>query len=364
VPVGRFVVQGAGEAATQVPLGDGDTGLVEVGEVAFFVQRVRPGTVVGRQSLLAADRGLVAATAVGAFVLVGLVVTSQLLWDPTAEAGQRVPERRFLSVELRVAPERAEPAILDVADESAPGRRAAGEEGAFGRPDAPVETISRVPRRDGLLVDRIDPSRIALVDVLRRETIRTGALTDIVSDTALAFDNRMAVAMDGAGSELDLGFGAGGMGFKGTGPGGGGDTFGRIHGGGRIDGPGGPGHGVRAGLGPKAAARVVEVVGTGGSTTEFCDRNNIQRVVRMRAAAIRACYEQSLQVDEGLAGKVSVRWTIGGDGRVDGVSVLESTIGSAAVERCVLAAIRGMRFDPPTEGVCVVAWPFVFRADR
>ena len=44
--------------------------------------------------------------------------------------------------------------------------------------------------------------------------------------------------------------------------------------------------------------------------------------------------------------------------------MLESTLGSAAVERCVLAAIRGMRFDPPTGGVCVVAWPFVFRADR
>ncbi len=352
-----------GDAATRVPLGEDDRGLVEVGDISLFFQLVRPDCVIGRRRW-APDAGLVAATAVGAFVVVGLLVAAQFLWDPTADAAQRAPERRLLAVDLRIAQEREIPKILEVTDESDGGKQADGEEGKFGRPDAPPELESRVPRRDGPLASRIDPAKIGLLNVLRSTNLHTRALTDIVSDTAEAFDNRMAVAMAGTGSELQIGFGSGGMGFKGTGPGGGGlDGYGRIRAIGHLDGPGGPGHGVRPGLGTKPPARVAQIVGDGGSASQFCNRDAIRRIVMLRSAAFRACYEQRLQVQASLEGKVSVRWTIGTDGRVDGASVVESTLSSASVEQCVVRAIGAMRFEPPVGGVCVVAWPFVFRAE-
>ena len=362
VEVAQFVRTGQ-TLATQVPIGEDDRGLVEVGDVALFFQLVQPDCVIGRRPWMP-DMGLVAATAVGAFVVVGLMVSAQLLWDPTADAAQRAPERRLLAVDLRMAEDREVPKILEISDEFDGGKQADGEEGKFGRPDAPPELESHVPRRDGPLASRIDPAKIGILNILRTSNLRTRALTDIVSDTAEAFDNRMAVAMAGTGSELQVGFGSGGMGFKGTGPGGGGpDGYGRIRALGRIDGPGGPGHAVHPGLGTKPPAKVAPIVGDGGLASQFCNRDAIRRIVMLRSSAFRACYEQRLQAQEGLRGKISVRWTIGTDGHVDGASVVESTLGSVGVEQCVVRAIGAMRFEPPVGGVCVVAWPFVFRAE-
>jgi len=156
-----------------------------------------------------------------------------------------------------------------------------------------------------------------------------------------------------------VGYGAGGMGFKGTGPGGGGTGgYGRIHGLGKID--TGGGLGVRAGLGSKGVRKVGNVSLEGMSGSQFCKRNDIMQVVMRRAAAIRACYEQQLQIHENLAGKITVRWTINLDGEVEGVTVVSSSLGNAAVEQCVLQTIRRMKFEKPEGGVCVVQWPFVF----
>ena len=111
----------------------------------------------------------------------------------------------------------------------------------------------------------------------------------------------------------------------------------------------------------KAVAKKVGRLGIGEMKSGgFCDQGNIEGVVKQRAGAIRACYEQELQLHDGLSGKVAVRWTINLEGKVDAAAVTNSTIGSAKVESCIITVIRRMRFASPEGGICVVQWPFVF----
>jgi hypothetical protein len=97
-----------------------------------------------------------------------------------------------------------------------------------------------------------------------------------------------------------------------------------------------------------------------GKSTGFCKKGDIAKVVRRRAGSIRACYEQRLQVKAGLQGKLTARWTIGFNGRVQSASPASNTLSDGATVACVLRVIRRMSFPRPEGGVCIVQWPFVF----
>ena len=186
----------------------------------------------------------------------------------------------------------------------------------------------------------------------------TKALSNLIDPNAAAFSNKLAVAMSGSGNVLQIGHGAGGLGFQGTGSGGGGDGgVGRIHGLGKMD--TGGGMAAKAGLGKKKKRRVGKVRISSGAATGFCKKGDIARVVRRRAHAIRACYEKRLQVKPKLSGKLTARWTIKATGSVGGASA-SGSLTDGTVKNCVLRVIRRMRFKKPEGGVCIVKWPFVF----
>lgn len=342
-----------------VPIERGDWAVLEFGDVELFFQFVRPSVVIGRRPAMALDGNIVAAIVGSMFVVLAFFVTAQFLWNPAGQVALRQAEKRYLKVEMNITQEKDEQLLEIGEEEDTVGKKAEGEEGKFGDPDKDPMLESKVPKRDGELVAKVDPKKIGLANVLSSQLSRSSAISSILSDNVDAFDNRMAVAMAGTGAELVVGYGAGGMGFKGTGPGGGGTGgYGRIHGLGRVD--TGGGMGLRAGLGTKQMKKVGNVSLDGMTGSGFCKRAHIQQVVLRRASAIRACYEAQLQIHENLAGKVTVRWTINLEGLVEGASIVESTLGNSAVEQCVLQTIRRMRFDPPEGGVCIVQWPFVF----
>jgi len=359
--VGEYVRKYTSDASglNYVKFEKGDWAVLKFGDVDMFFQFTRPDVIIGRQRALKADGNMIASTVGAFFVVTAVFVISQFLWNPAGAVEKRKAERRMMKVEMNIAQEKDEQ-LLDIGEEEdTVGKKAEGEEGKFGDPDKDPTLESKVPKRDGEMVSRIDPKKIGLANVLSNQLARSGALSSILSDNVDAFDNRMAVAMAGTGAELVVGYGAGGMGFKGTGPGGGGTGgYGRIHGLGKIDTGGGVG--IRAGLGSKGVRKVGNVSLEGMSGSQFCKRNDIMQVVMRKAAAIRACYEQELQIHENLAGKLTVRWTINLDGEVEGVTVVSSTLGNARVEQCVLQTIRRMKFEKPEGGVCVVQWPFVF----
>ena len=345
-----------------VDIGMGDWGMLHLGELSVFFQFVQPDAGVSKKGFLVFDEVVVAAVAVSFLVQVGFLWWSVTNWQESAIRMVGKNEKKIPKVEaIIINPEEPEP-LEDGEEDDTTAKRAEGEEGKFGDPDEDPEKESKIPKNDGKMVDKIDPKKVGLNDLLSSNKLGgSGAIANIMSSATDGFSNKIAVAMAGSGSEFVLGHGAGGLGFKGTGTGGGGDGgYGRIHGMGKID--TGGGMGVRAGLGKKGTKRVGKIKVGSGSTQGFCKKGQISSVVRRRAGAIRACYEKRLQVKPKLSGKITVRWTITMEGKVSNASSASDSLGDSEVKNCILRVLRRMRFQKPEGGICVVQWPFVFNS--
>ncbi|GMV27621.1 MAG: hypothetical protein AMXMBFR58_36520 [Phycisphaerae bacterium] len=94
--------------------------------------------------------------------------------------------------------------------------------------------------------------------------------------------------------------------------------------------------------------------------TGSCTLDDIAAAVRRRASAIRACYEQRLQVNPKLSGQVSVRWAIGTDGRVADAALASSTVADAKIGDCVVRVVKRIVHAKPQTGTCDVTWSFEF----
>jgi outer membrane biosynthesis protein TonB len=90
-------------------------------------------------------------------------------------------------------------------------------------------------------------------------------------------------------------------------------------------------------------------------------RDEITRVVNEHIYQIQACYERALMSKPGLAGKIVFDWTVNLKGRVSGVRVRSSSLGSPEVATCISGLIRGWKFTSPVGGDVIVTYPFLFR---
>jgi TonB family protein len=89
----------------------------------------------------------------------------------------------------------------------------------------------------------------------------------------------------------------------------------------------------------------------------------IDRIVEVKANATRACYREARGRLSDATVRVSVSFTIGGTGAVDAAEVVGAGSGDAAMDRCLVDAVRGMRFPRPLGGVTVrTSYAFEFRA--
>jgi len=359
--VKEFVAKKAGGASglNYATLESNDWGILEFGEINIFFQLTPIDQSVPKRSFWAFDKN-VAATMLFSFLLqFGLIGSTVFFWEETAVKADATDIRKIMKVEIMVSEEEEEEEIIeDGEEEDDAGKKAAGEEGKFGDPEIEPEKESKVPKMDGKMVDKIDVKNIGMNKLLNEAT--SEAISSILDDNAAVFENKIAVAMSGTGSEFVLGHGSGGMGFRGSGDGGGGTGFGRIHGLAKVDTGGGTA--VKTGLGKKKAKKVSKFKLGSGASQGFCQKSDIRKNVRRRAGAIRACYERRLQVKPKLSGKATIRWMITETGSVDGSSakVVKSTLKDKETEGCILRSIRRMRFKKPESGVCVIQWPFVF----
>lgn len=185
-------------------------------------------------------------------------------------------------------------------------------------------------------------------------------MSAILASNAGDLANKMRIAAAGSDADLFVGRGTDGMGFRGTGRGGDGNgPYGRIHG--LRDGlPDGNAIATAARLEKKATGPRGRISLGTGTSAGFCEAGQIAQVVRARAHAVRSCYEARLQVAPALAGKLTARWTIGLDGRVQSAAIVGDTLADGSVGDCVLRVVRRMAFAAPKGGVCVVQWPFAF----
>lgn len=140
--------------------------------------------------------------------------------------------------------------------------------------------------------------------------------------------------------------------------------------GGNIQGAGG--YGTKGKGGGQAGYGTLSMVGSAGDTTiglaqeatvaTGLDNDAIAAVINRNIGQIRFCYEQGLQGNPSLNGRVAVDFTIGGNGLVKAAGIDSSTMGSKIVEDCIVMRLRTWKFPLPQGGVDVrVTYPFVLR---
>jgi hypothetical protein len=165
----------------------------------------------------------------------------------------------------------------------------------------------------------------------------------------------------GQGTGVGDGIGTGTLrGSDGTGQGGGGTAHGDVitqgaikTGGTRVP------RGSPGGTGVKEVA-VDVTTGTAEGDLGGLTAEEINKVVRARKNAIRACYERELQRMPNLDGKIVFLWKIGSAGAVTSAKVKQSTMKNGAVEDCIVRQIQGMKFPAPRGGLATVTYPFIF----
>ncbi len=101
----------------------------------------------------------------------------------------------------------------------------------------------------------------------------------------------------------------------------------------------------------------------GNATTNGClSKEAIRRAIQRNTNQFRHCYEQGLQSQPDLGGRVEVQFQIQMSGAVStAASTARSTLGSAPVESCVATAMRRVSF-PQSECPSIVTYPFTFES--
>jgi TonB family protein len=347
------------------------------GDSELLLSAVRPGRALAPQGLTAAfdaqfGRFLLSAVALQMLML-GVVLSVPTDADRLSLDGFSSDDRW---VEFHLKPERdaAEPQddlFAALADGEPTAERAAAIEGASGRKDeslrdrraAIAADPARALRARAQAKTRALETANAAFQSLEGQMASVWGAQDraIGADAVSALGHLFAPQVGDAGSP-------GGLGASGPGPGAGGlDVASLGVGGPATRGRGRPGD-ERYGrdvtrLGDRKPRPPVPEMLTGKPiVTGALDMETVRRIVRQHNNETKYCYEKQLITRPDLAGRVTVKFTIGGSGAVIAAAVQESTVEDRTLEGCLMDRIRRWGFpEPRGGGVVVVTYPFVFR---
>lgn len=140
--------------------------------------------------------------------------------------------------------------------------------------------------------------------------------------------------------------------------------------GGNIQGAGG--YGTKGKGGGQAGYGNLSLVGSSGaspiplgaeaSVAKGLDKDQIAAVINRNLGQVRFCYEQGLQGDPHLNGRVAIAFVIGASGLVKTADIENTTLNAKAVEDCLVLRLKSWKFPLPEGGVDVkVSYPFVLR---
>lgn len=76
--------------------------------------------------------------------------------------------------------------------------------------------------------------------------------------------------------------------------------------------------------------------------------------------ALSGCYTQRVGRRRWLGGRLTLRWEVAADGRIERVLLAASDLGAWPVEQCVLGIAREVRFGAPVSGAAEVVLPLEF----
>ncbi|MCK6597100.1 MAG: AgmX/PglI C-terminal domain-containing protein [Bdellovibrionaceae bacterium] len=93
------------------------------------------------------------------------------------------------------------------------------------------------------------------------------------------------------------------------------------------------------------------------------DREEIANYIKTQLGQILYCYERQLSANKELFGKVSVKFTISGNGKVEAQSINDTSLKNSQVESCMLNKISAWKFPTPKGGTkVIVTYPFMFKS--
>ncbi|MCO4768816.1 MAG: FHA domain-containing protein [Deltaproteobacteria bacterium] len=341
----------------QLELKDDERFVNDIGHMVFFIHRVHKAKVLAApvgQNIDWLYFGILTALL---FVGAGLGVRLLTMpYDPSQEV-ITIPDRfvELMVQDIEKEKDKKKPAGNPDAGE---GAKAKDEEGKTGKKEAKLKKAkgSKVAIQKSELDKKIAES--------------TGLLADLnnMTDTSIfgtgGLDNSVSNAVGGLiGSQYGNQMGAGGLGSRGSGYGGGGtaEGLGGLGTKGRGSGASGYGrgggyYGQKGGGAPGVGAGDPIVLGA-------LDKSIIDRIVKKHLPQIRYCYQKELNKNPKLFGKMVVKFVIAKDGSVSSSSTKTSTLKAPIVENCVHSRFMRMRFPSPKGGgIVIVSYPFVFNS--
>lgn len=311
----------------------GDRGEFVLGHLTFSYEWVKEFVPIHRMDLAGQKKGLLIRTAIGAAVM----LLSFLVY--VLEPAEEPPPERLVKIIPKYRPPPKARAAVGKPKTKDGGSKKGAEGVAKAKPKPkPTEAEMLEKELSGDLVK--DLADIGNISPDRTTATKEDATLDAVLDQAAT----------------------GGTSTKGFKTGGGGKSAGI----GRTVGQGEGGFAGTGRLGLSGNAAVETSSGRGGYETEWqggLDRDVIDSIVRKKQNRIRLCYERQLNFKPDLAGKVTVHFVIGGDGRVLQSSIAEDTMRNRSVNQCILAEVKNWIFPRPKGGTKVeVDYPFVFES--
>lgn len=357
-----------------VPLGPDDYGVITMGNAAVFFQMVKAAPRIGAGlPLFLAEPARMLALLLSAFLhgMIALLLGLALMNAPPRDELE-LPTDLIRQFMVTPPPELLEPdptaGGTDTDDpgirdrEEAGGEAAAEEEGRVGREDSEQEETEM----EGEVTGGGAAARVANLGAL-------GAIRGADGEP-----NALSAAMEGPNiadllgglnsGRTVMGRGSGGRGLRGSGSGGGGTGPGTLFGAGSMGTGVGAGRGAgggRGGGGPGARGRPrqevrVQMRTAAPSVSGYLSPEQIMRVVRRNQAAVRYCYENELQRQPSLSGRIEIQWRIARNGSVTSARVGSTTMRNARVEGCIVRQVRRWRFPQPDGGEVDVRFPFIF----
>jgi hypothetical protein len=83
--------------------------------------------------------------------------------------------------------------------------------------------------------------------------------------------------------------------------------------------------------------------------------------MRQSQSRFRYCYERELLKSPALAGTITLRFHLDGQGIVTRASVAKTTMNNGRVESCVIKQLRSLHFPAPSSGSADISYPLVFQ---
>ena len=108
-----------------------------------------------------------------------------------------------------------------------------------------------------------------------------------------------------------------------------------------------------------STANAASIANTAAEQVEVLEVSDIQEALSNSQDMVRGCYERQLKRQPKLAGQMSVQFTIGAKGKVVKVNVVDDTMKSRRLNRCVTRNVSKWSFPMPQDGKVTIYSPYV-----